>query len=89
MEATHKSLIEHSGMEPPCKKCGCSAVCGTDCRELKNFNAMLVAIAGFKSQHDELLAALEEMYSHCNMSPDNAPHRVKARQAIAKAKGGQ
>ena len=35
----------------------------------------------------ELLEALEEMYEKCNVSPDDAPHRVKARAAIAKARG--
>jgi hypothetical protein len=35
----------------------------------------------------DLLEALEEMYAMCNMSPEDAPHRVKARAAIAKAKG--
>ena len=44
-------------------------------------NANLIAAA------PELLEALEEMYEKCNISPDDAPHRVKARAAIAKAKG--
>lgn len=44
-------------------------------------NARLIAAA------PELLEALEEMYRVCNASSDDAPHRVKARAAIAKAKG--
>ena len=44
-------------------------------------NARLIAAA------PELLEALEEMYRICNISSDEAPHRVKARAAILKAKG--
>ncbi len=44
-------------------------------------NAYLIAAA------PDLLEALEEMYEICNMSSDDAPHRVKARAAITKARG--
>lgn len=44
-------------------------------------NAQLIAAA------PELYEALKEMYKICDMSPDDAPHRVKARLALSKAEG--
>jgi hypothetical protein len=46
-------------------------------------NARLIAAA------PDLLEALKEMYKTCNMMPNNAPYRLKAKAAIDKAEGGK
>jgi hypothetical protein len=61
--------------------CICTVWVDMDSMEEYEANAHLIAAA------PDLLEALEEMYAMCNISPEDAPHRVKARAAIAKAKG--
>jgi len=65
----------------------CSMSFSDDCGFRINLDDEEMANAHLIASAPELLEALEEMYEVCNLSSDDAPHRVKARAAIIKAGG--